>query len=125
MRVPPFRRAGAALLVAALATAMPPASAQSYPVKPIRVILPFSTGGTDLVDRWLGLKLAPAGTSRPIIERLNAESVKIMQSPETRERLAAIGGEPASSTPEQSAEFLCAEHARWGKLIRDTGIKAE
>jgi tripartite-type tricarboxylate transporter receptor subunit TctC len=71
------------------------------------------------------LLMAPAGTPREIIDRLNADSVKIMQLPETRERLAAVGGEPAASTPEQSAEFLRAEHARWGKVIRDAGIKAE
>lgn len=69
--------------------------------------------------------LAPAATPRAIVERLHAESVKIMMTAETRERFAAMGGEPASSTPEQAAEFLRAEHARWGKLIRDAGIKAE
>ncbi len=69
--------------------------------------------------------LAPAGTPREIIERLNAESVKAMATPETRERLAAMGGEPASSTPGQTAEFLRAEYARWGKLIKDAGIRAE
>jgi tripartite-type tricarboxylate transporter receptor subunit TctC len=69
--------------------------------------------------------MAPAGTPREIIDRLNAESVKIMRMPETRERLVTVGGEPASGTPEQSAEFLRAEHARWGKVIRDAGIKAE
>jgi tripartite-type tricarboxylate transporter receptor subunit TctC len=69
--------------------------------------------------------LAPTGTPRAIIERLNAESVKIMQSAETRERFAAIGGEPASSTPEQTAAFLRAEYERWGQAIRDAGIKAE
>ena len=71
------------------------------------------------------LLVAPAGTPREIIDRLNASSVKIMQLPETRERLAAVGGEPAPGTPEQSADFLRAEHARWGKVIRDAGIKAE
>ena len=69
--------------------------------------------------------LAPTGTPRAIIERLNAESVKIMQSSETRERFAAIGGEPASGTPEQTAEFLRAEYERWGQAIREAGIKAE
>ncbi len=69
--------------------------------------------------------LAPAGTPRAIVERLNAEAVKIMQLPETRERLAAVGGEPAATTPEQSAEFVREEYARWGKVIRDAGIRAE
>ena len=69
--------------------------------------------------------LAPAGTPRAIIERLNAESVKIMRTPETREFFASLGGEPASGTPEQSAAFLREEYERWGKVIRAAGIKAE
>ena len=73
---------------------------------------------------WYAL-LAPAGTPRAIIERLNAESVKVMMTADTRERLRAMGGEPDSSTPEQTAEFLRAEYARWGKVIREAGIKAE
>jgi tripartite-type tricarboxylate transporter receptor subunit TctC len=51
--------------------------------------------------------------------------VKAMTAPDTRERFAALGGEPASSTPDQAAEFLRAEHVRWGRVIRDAGIKAE
>jgi tripartite-type tricarboxylate transporter receptor subunit TctC len=73
---------------------------------------------------WYAL-LAPAGTPRTIIDRLNAESVKVMATPETRASLAAMGGEPAGSTPEQTAEFLRAEYARWGKVIREANIKAE
>lgn len=69
--------------------------------------------------------LAPAAAPRAVIERLNAESVKAMALPDMRERLAAMGGEPAAGTPEQTVEFLRAEHARWGKVIRDAGIRPE
>lgn len=69
--------------------------------------------------------LAPAGTPRAIIERLNAESVKAVNAPDSRERLIAQGGDPTSATPEQSAEFLRAEYERWGRVIRAAGIKAE
>jgi len=69
--------------------------------------------------------LAPAGTPREIVERLNVESVKAMTASDTRERLAAMGGEPASGTPAQAADFLRTEFERWGKVIRDAGIKAE
>jgi tripartite-type tricarboxylate transporter receptor subunit TctC len=69
--------------------------------------------------------LAPAGTPREIVERLNAASVKAMTASDTRERLAAMGGEPASGTPAQAADFLRTEFERWGKVIRDAGIKAE
>lgn len=71
------------------------------------------------------LLLAPAATPRAIIERLNAESVKIMRMAETREFFVSLGGEPTSSTPEQSVAFLRAEYERWGKVIRDAGIKPE
>ena len=69
--------------------------------------------------------LAPAATPRAIIERLNAESVKAMALTDTRERLAAMGGEPATATPEQTADFLRSEYERWGRVIRDGGIKSE
>lgn len=68
---------------------------------------------------------APAGTPRPIIDRLNAELTKVMQSPETRDHFAVIGGAPVSTTPEQAAAFLRTEYERWGKVIREAGIKAE
>ena len=64
-------------------------------------------------------------TPRAIIDRLNAESIKVMGTGETRAALAAMGGEPASATPEKTAEFLRSEYARWGKVIRAADIKAE
>jgi len=77
-----------------------------------------------LAINWYVL-MAPAGTPRDIIDRLNAEVSKVMQLPETRERLLAVGGEPATGTPEQAAEFLRTEFTRWGKVIKDAGIRAE
>jgi tripartite-type tricarboxylate transporter receptor subunit TctC len=73
---------------------------------------------------WYAL-LAPTGTPRPIIDRLNVESVKAMNTPETRASLAAMGGESDSKSPEQTAEFFAAEYARWGKVIRQANIKLE
>ena len=69
--------------------------------------------------------MAPAGTPREIVERLNAETAKVMMLPETRERLLAVGGEPTRSTPAEATEFVKSEFARWGKVIRDAGIRAE
>lgn len=73
---------------------------------------------------WYAI-LAPAGTPRSIIDRLNAESVKAMSAPGMRERFTALGGDIATGTPEQTAEFLRAEHERWGKVIREANIKTE
>jgi tripartite-type tricarboxylate transporter receptor subunit TctC len=82
-------------------------------------------GFRDLVAvNWYAL-LAPVGAPRAIIDRLNAEAVKAMNTADTRASLAAMGGEPASAGPEQTAEFLRAEYARWGKVIRDANIKGE
>jgi tripartite-type tricarboxylate transporter receptor subunit TctC len=77
-----------------------------------------------LISNWYVL-VAPAGTPRAIISRLNAETAKIVQSPETRRHLATIGGDPVTGTPEQAAEFLRGEHERWGQVIRDAGIHAD
>ncbi|MNC90099.1 Tripartite tricarboxylate transporter family receptor [compost metagenome] len=73
---------------------------------------------------WYAL-MAPAGTPRAIIDRLHAESVKVMSPPEIQSRLRAMGGEPETRTPDQTAAFLRGEYARWGKVIRAAGIKAE
>jgi len=73
---------------------------------------------------WYAI-LAPAGTPRAIIDRLNAESVKAMSTPDMRERFTAMGGDIATGTPEQTGEFLRAEYERWGKVIREANIKAE
>ena len=69
--------------------------------------------------------MTPAGTPRAIIDRLNTESVKAMSAPDMRERFAAMGGDIATGTPEQTGEFLRAENERWGKVIREANIKAE
>jgi tripartite-type tricarboxylate transporter receptor subunit TctC len=69
--------------------------------------------------------MAPAGTPRAIIDRLNAESVKAMSAPDMREKFAGMGGDIATGTPEQTGEFLRAENDRWGKVIREANIKAE
>ena len=76
------------------------------------------------VTTWYGI-LAPSGTPRPIIARLNAELVKAMHSPEMKERLAGIGTEPVTSTPEEFAAYIQAEIAKWGNVIRKANLKAD
>ena len=73
---------------------------------------------------WYGL-LAPARTPAPIIARLNAEVNRVLKTPEVRERLAAEGGEALGGSPEQFASFLKAEHAKWGRVVKESGAKAE
>jgi tripartite-type tricarboxylate transporter receptor subunit TctC len=76
------------------------------------------------VTTWYGV-LAPAGTPRPIVARLNAELVKIMHSPDTRQRLAAMATDPRTSTPEEFADYLKAEIAKWGDVVRKANLKAD
>lgn len=73
---------------------------------------------------WIGL-LAPVGTPREIIHRLNGELVKALRSPAARDWFAAQGGIAVGDTPEEFSAFIRAEHESWGKVIRDAGIKAE
>ena len=76
------------------------------------------------VDTWYGV-LAPAGVPREIVARLNAELTKIMQSPDMRERLAGMGIEPLASTPGEFGDFIKAEAAKWAKVVKAAGARAE
>jgi len=74
-------------------------------------------------NSWAGL-LAPAGTPKEIVTRLNQEVVRIVAQPDIRERLAAIDYEAVGSTPEQFAGIIAEDAARWAKLVKDTQYKA-
>jgi tripartite-type tricarboxylate transporter receptor subunit TctC len=76
------------------------------------------------VTTWYGL-LAPAATPRPIIARLNAEIVRTMREPELNERLAAMAVDPVTSTPEEFAIYIRQETAKWGDVVRKTGLRAD
>ena len=67
----------------------------------------------------------PAGLPRDIIARLNSEINRIVQLPEVREKLAALGAEPMSGTPEQTSSFLRGEIAKWAKVVKASGTRAE
>ena len=75
-------------------------------------------------DSWFGL-LMPAGTPREIIMKVNAEVLKILTTQEVKDRLLAQGGVAAGGTPEQLAERIKADIAKWGKVARTAGIKIE
>jgi tripartite-type tricarboxylate transporter receptor subunit TctC len=73
---------------------------------------------------WYGF-LAPAGTSRDIVSRLNRETVRIVQLPEIRDKLAGLGAEPMTATPEQTGAFIRSEIARWAKVVKAAGIRLD
>jgi tripartite-type tricarboxylate transporter receptor subunit TctC len=76
------------------------------------------------VTTWYGV-LAPAATPRPIVGRLNGELVKIMHAADVRERLAATGTEPLTSTPEEFAAYIRREMTKWGEVVRKAGVKVD
>ena len=76
------------------------------------------------VETWYGL-LVPAGTPRTIINRLNAEVVKVIRLPDVQERLGAEGARTIGNTPEQFSAYLTAESTKWTKVLAGTGIRAD
>ena len=75
-----------------------------------------------VVTNWYGI-LAPAGTPRPIIERLNKEIVNALRQPEMMKRLVADGSEAIGSSPEELRAHIAAERDKWAKVIKAAGIK--
>jgi tripartite-type tricarboxylate transporter receptor subunit TctC len=76
------------------------------------------------VVSWYGI-LAPAATPREIVNRLNAEWIKIVAMPDTKAKMESAGVEPLSSTPEQFAEFIKAETVRWSKVIKEANLSLD
>ena len=73
---------------------------------------------------WYGM-LAPAGTPRALVSRLHEAVVKTLAAPDMRERLGAQGFEPVGNTPAEFAAYIKSEIAKWGRVIREAGIKPE
>jgi tripartite-type tricarboxylate transporter receptor subunit TctC len=80
--------------------------------------------GVEAYD-WYGI-LAPAGTPKPIIDALNAQTVRILQMPDVSDRFASTQfAEPVGSTPDELQRFMRAEIERWARVIRQANIRAE
>jgi len=75
-------------------------------------------------NNWYGL-LAPAKTPRPIIDRLNAETVKILGSQNLRDIYFTQGLEPTPTTPEAFGVYIKSEIAKWSKLVKAAGVKPD
>jgi len=73
---------------------------------------------------WNGL-FVPKGTPAAVVTRLHAELVKVLARPEVKEHMTTLGAEPSGNSPQEFAAFVKAEQVRWGKLIKDLGIKPE
>jgi tripartite-type tricarboxylate transporter receptor subunit TctC len=76
------------------------------------------------ISVWYGM-LAPAGTPREIINRLNTELTKAVTAADMKPKLAQAGVEPLTSTPEEFGNFIRSEATRFEKVIKEAGIKGE
>ena len=76
------------------------------------------------VSLWYGL-LAPAATPRAVVERLNRETVRVLEAPDIRERLEAQGAEPMPGTPEAFGSFIQEEMSRWRPVVKQAGVKLD
>ncbi|KQP41581.1 tripartite tricarboxylate transporter substrate binding protein [Pseudorhodoferax sp. Leaf274] len=73
---------------------------------------------------WFGL-FAPAGTPAPIVAQLNKAIVKVLNTPDVKQKIAAQGGDVVAETPEQFAAFIKAETAKWGKVVQESGASVD
>lgn len=89
-------------------------------------VMTFSEAGLPTYDAssWNGV-LVPAGTPRAVVDRLNAEIVRILKSPNVLERLAQDGALPAPTTPEEFAAFIKAEIVKWAKVVQAANIRID
>ena len=79
--------------------------------------------GYDAVQ-WYGV-LAPAQTPKDIVSKLHTEIVRILQTPEVKDRLRGDGADPVGNTPDEFTRFIKVETDKWAKVARDAGIKPE
>ena len=76
------------------------------------------------VSGWYGL-LAPAAVPADVLTYLNAETVKVLRDPEVKQRMEADGAVPVGSAPAQFAEYMRTEALKWGKVVKQSGAKAD
>lgn len=110
-----------------------------YPESPVRIVVPYAAGGGgDVVGRplaeaglpgyesdvWYAL-LAPHGTPRAIVDRLNREVSVALKSTEMRDHFRVDGITPLGSTPEQLAAYIKTENNKWSEVVKRSGAKNE
>lgn len=97
--------------------------AKRTPLLPDTPVMKDFLPGFELTN-WFALMI-PAGVPADIRNRLHTEVVKILRSPDIKDRLLGMGAEPVGSTQEQFAAFIKSESAKWGQVIREANIKPE
>jgi tripartite-type tricarboxylate transporter receptor subunit TctC len=74
--------------------------------------------------QWFGM-LVPAGTPRPVVDRLHQEITRAVRAPDMKERLNSLGLDVVASTPEEFGAYIKSETEKWAKVIKTMGIKPE
>ena len=75
-------------------------------------------------SNWQGI-VAPAATPRAIVTKINADTVKVLYMPEVHEKIVAQGNQVGGGTPEEFGALIRAETAKWGKVVREAGVRAD
>ncbi len=86
----------------------------------LKVLSAHGVNGMEIASGWHGL-FAPAGTPPEIVARLNAEMLKVLAAPKIKERISALGAEPASSSSEELSKLLARDIERLGPIVKRTG----
>jgi tripartite-type tricarboxylate transporter receptor subunit TctC len=99
-------------------------SAQRSPLLPD--VPTFAESGVPAIESyaWYGL-FAPAKTPKDVVAKINAEAQKVMKGPEFQKVLADTGSAYVGDTPENFSKFVQAEHAKWGKVVKDSGATVD
>jgi tripartite-type tricarboxylate transporter receptor subunit TctC len=99
------------------------ATRQRHPLLPDVPTIAETIPGFE-VSPWYGL-FAPAGTPRDIVNRLNAELIKVMNLPEIHERMTTLGWDPVTDTPEEFAALIKSELAVWADVVKNSGARID
>ena len=123
------------VMFASMVTSLPPHKSGKLPMlgitgskrNPLAPDVPtFVESGYPMLDvpQWSGI-LAPAGTPRPVLTRLSAESVKALRVKEVQDQVAQFGFELSPGSPEEMDAFVKADYAKWGSLVKAAGVKPQ
>ena len=96
----------------------------NYPERPIRLIVGFPPPPGLDIREWYGV-IVPAATPAPIVNKLNAEMVKVFKRPDVRKRLTEMGAEFVGSSPQELSKQLAKDVRIWAKWVKDVGVRVD